>query len=250
MKKTAATIAMALALSAGLTACMPAGTSPSDAEEVTLIQFEEPEEGQTIAIVSTTMGDFSMMLFEEEAPLTTAQFITLVEEGYYDQKTIYCVNQSNHLIWAGATDETGQEGVVVDEEADPIEVEFSQNLWHFTGAVSAFGIEDEGLLSTTVEADSRFFIVGYTEPDADVVEAIEDYYYPDAVVEAYKEYGGQPTYTGEYTVFGHVYEGMEVVEEILLVTVMDEQEYEYIYQPVEDIVINSITLSTYSSTEN
>jgi len=48
----------------------------------------------------------------------------------------------------------------------------------------------------------------------DMMEARGDFHYPKKIREAYLEYGGTPQLDNEYTVFGIVIEGMEVIDKI------------------------------------
>ena len=41
-----------------------------------------PNEGDTIAVVHTTLGDFTMRFFPEQAPKTVTNFINLAKRSY------------------------------------------------------------------------------------------------------------------------------------------------------------------------
>ena len=64
---------------------------------------------------------------------------------------------------------------------------------------------------------------------------------PEAVLSAYNAAGGLPYLDYTDTVFGQVYQGMEVVDAIALVEV-DENG-----KPAEDVLINSVTISSYTA---
>ena len=57
-----------------------------------LIQFESPKDGQTVAeIVVKDYGSIKVMLFEEQAPKAVENFVTHAQEGYYDGLTFHRV---------------------------------------------------------------------------------------------------------------------------------------------------------------
>lgn len=239
------TMAVASIGVACLTSCIPAGTKPPDYSNLNLVQLEQPKPGAEVAVVDTTLGSFSFVLYEEYAPKTVAQFKQLVLEGFYTDNIIYSVDKEINVFMAGATDASGTTGKVTTEDGEGIDTETSKDLWHFTGAISAYG-KEEGMFSTTVKSDSRFFAIGYSEPKTETIEQLESYNYPETVISTYKEVGGQPIYTGQFTVFGQIYEGMETVQSILDVAIEEKTEYENMKAPVEDILIKSIELSTYA----
>ena len=61
------------------------------------------------------------------------------------------------------------------------------------------------------------------------------------VIDAYKEAGGLPYLDNRYTVFGQVYEGMDVVDAIAAVDT-DEND-----KPTEDVLIEKVELAVYST---
>jgi peptidyl-prolyl cis-trans isomerase len=58
---------------------------------------------------------------------------------------------------------------------------------------------------------------------------------PESILKAYKEYGGYPSLFLQYTVFGQVYEGIEVVDKIAAVETNESND-----KPKIDVVIEKI----------
>ena len=63
------------------------------------------------------------------------------------------------------------------------------------------------------------------------------------VVQAYRDGGGAPYLDNLNTVFGQIYSGMDVVDAICSVPVSDDG------TPSEDVILESVTIGTYSSAE-
>ena len=68
-----------------------------------------------------------------------------------------------------------------------------------------------------------------------------DRVYPDAIKVLYQTYGGCPWLDFSYTVFGQVYEGMDVVDAIAAVPTNEQD------KPDTDVVVQSVTFSTYTA---
>lgn len=216
----------------------------------TITQFDPPAQGEEIAVMHTSMGDIKIKFFPEEAPKAVENFKTLAKDGYYDGITFHRVI-NDFMIQGGDPTGTGSGGESMYGE--DFEDEFSPNLYNFRGALSMAnaGPNTNG---------SQFFIVQaktVTEGYWDYIDEIVAEYgtenvlynsqtgnmvkvnYSDEARQIYNEIGGTPHLDYCHTVFGQVFEGMEVVDAIASVAV-DEND-----KPADDVIIESITFENY-----
>ncbi len=235
-----------LAGALSLTAC--AGSAGND-----LPQFSQPAKGQELVILHTSMGDIKLQLFPEEAPKAVENFTTHAKNGYYDGVIFHRVMQ-DFMIQGGDPEGTGMGGESI--WGGGFGYERSDKLRHFKGALamahsqlpdsngSQFYIVQNGKLDARTEAefkqtlDVQNELVGRNADGTDVY--VRDLM-PASVINKYLETGGTPhldlTLNPQdgHTVFGHVVEGMDVVDAIAAVETNDKD------KPLEDVVINSIS---------
>ncbi len=221
-----------------------------------LPQLEGVKAGDTIATIHTNKGDIKVWFFPEYAPKAVENFTTHAKEGYYDNVIFHRVIEG-FMIQGGDPkgDGTGGESIW----GEPFEVEPSFALRHFRGALCM------AKASYDPSIGSQFYIVqnnGLSDEEKTQLEQLksksDDVYYeddkvkltvgesafPEKVIDEYIENGGTPSLDLQYTVFGQVYEGMEVVDAIAAVektTGGDGAES----KPVEDIIIESVEVGTY-----
>lgn len=216
----------------------------------TITQLDPPAQREEIAVMHTSMGDIKIKFFPEEAPKAVENFKTLAKDGYYDGITFHRVI-NDFMIQGGDPTGTGSGGESMYGEY--FEDEFSPNLYNFRGALSMAnaGPNTNG---------SQFFIVQaktVTEGYWDYIDEIVAEYgtenvlynsqtgnmvkvnYSDEARQIYNEIGGTPHLDYCHTVFGQVFEGMEVVDAIASVAV-DEND-----KPADDVIIESITFENY-----
>ena len=166
--------------------------------------IREPEKGETVAILHTSMGDIKMRFLDEIAPLATNNFIALAEAGRYD-KTIFHRVINNFMIQGG--DYTNFDG---------------------TGGVSAYGVEFPNEVSEYASNIRGSVAMANAGPDTNgsqfyINQCPEDNTYLD----------------GGYTVFGWVYEGMDVVDAIASVaTAVGDR-------PLEDVELEYVEVVEY-----
>ena len=71
--------------------------------------------------------------------------------------------------------------------------------------------------------------------------------YPNSLIECYKKYGGYMGLYLCYTIFGQVIDGMDVVDAIANVEVVEREGSTEKSVPVEDVIIDSIEITTYKA---
>lgn len=222
-----------------------------------LPQLKGVQSGDTIATIHTNKGDIKVWFFDDYAPKAVENFVTHAKDGYYNGVTFHRVI-NDFMIQGGDPEGTGAGGESI--WGVPFENEVSLNLRSFRGALcmANAGPDTNG---------SQFYIVQNDQHDAiksmfESTDASQIYQnsnrtfkdkngkdltigdvFPQEVIEAYGELGGYPALDLGYTVFGQVYEGMDIVDAIASVETSQEDGTKD--KPLEDIIINSIEVGTY-----
>ena len=212
------------------------GENGSRTDDEVGFQFDLPHSGDEIAVLNTSKGTIKIRLFEESAPLAVANFKAQISGGYYNGLTFHRV--INDFMIQGGDDEKGSKSVWGKE----YQSEVNRNLQHFTGAVSTAnaGPDTNG---------SQFFIVQGPKVTMDDLEAASTTYNTDDMTEKekqlYIEHGGaywldnHVNSSVAHTVFGQVFEGMDVVNAIASVLTNRSD------KPLDDIVIESASIDVY-----
>lgn len=253
------------------------GIEPSvyyDTEHKAGFQLEKPSDGDTIAIMHTSMGDITLRLFPEQAPKTVTNFLTLAQEGKYDN-TIFHRVIDDFMIQGGDYENFNGTGGTSSYGAD-FEDEFCDKLFNIRGAVSMAnsGPDTNGSQFFINQKSAEAYRAGggwdtYVQQWDYVKQQLRNYsetnfldswiqqngtycYNTDVVSDdiqtLYENNGGNPYLDGAYnavdrghTVFAQVINGMDVVDAIASVEV-DESN-----APLEDVIISSVEVTTYSA---
>lgn len=205
-------------------------------------QLEPPAAGEEYVVMETSMGTIKLRLFPEAAPKTVTNFKNLISTQYYNGVTFHRV-MNDFMIQGGDPTGTGGGGAAFNDGV--LEDEFSRNLFNFRGALA---MANTGAANS---GGSQFFIVQSKNSDF-TADSLRSAGYPEWAVEKYSELGGRPSLDGVYnrplvqsylghTVFGQVFEGMDVVDAIAAVPVDAASNY----KPLEDVVIKSMYLAVY-----
>lgn len=197
------------------------------------VQLTGPAPGDPIAIFDTSMGEIRAVLYPEEAPMAVANFRGLCEQGYYNN-TVFHRSVYGFVVQGGDASGTGLKGSTIWD--GPYPAEYSPKLHHYAGALCAANSPED-----PVSTSSQFYFVqAIPQKLSDEVRTqLSQAGLSEDAVQAYEAAGGLPYLDYTDTVFGQIYEGLSVVDEIARVDT-DEND-----RPLEDVVLNSVTISTY-----
>lgn len=204
-------------------------TETSTVESIDLNFLELPQlntevaDNEDLVEMVTTKGTIKIKLFPELAPKAVENFMTHAKDGYYDGVTFHRVIQ-DFMIQGGDPEGNGTGGESIWGEG--FETEISNQLYNIRGALSMARTQDPN------SNGSQFFIVQNSD---DMHDGLLKDDYPQAIIDAYKN-GGYPSLDGEYTVFGQVVEGMDVVDAIAAVETDSSD------KPTEDVKIEKINI--------
>ena len=192
-------------------------------------QTSAPVKGDIVAVMHTNMGDIKIKLFVNEVPRTAQNFIELAKKGYYNGIIFHRVIK-DFMIQGGDPTGTGMGGESI--YGAKFEDEFDAALHNVRGALSMAnaGPNTNG---------SQFFIVqADTCPETMLsqMEQLTDRGFPVETIEDYKNLGGTPWLDFKHSVFGQVYEGMNVVDDIANVRCGAGD------RPMYDVVIEGIDI--------
>lgn len=203
----------------------------------------------TMIEIKTTLGDIKVMLYNE-TPQHRDNFIKLVNESFYDGTLFHRVIKE-FMIQAGDPDSktaspTQQLGAGGPGYTIPAEILVPQ-LYHKRGALAAARQGDQVNPERKSSGSQFYIVVGktFTDQELDAIErriamssrGAEPFKFTDEQRLTYKSVGGTPHLDGQYTVFGEVVEGFDVMQKIVNAQTRPGD------RPVEDIKILSTKVS-------
>ena len=173
-----------------------------------LAQTEKPE---TLVVIHTSYGDMTAKLYND-TPKHRDNFIKLIKEGWFTDSPF-------HRIIKGFMVQGGQNK---DGRQDPgytIDAEILPNHFHKKGALAAARMGDQ-VNPEKKSSGSQFYIVEGQKVDDNYLNMVTKrtgHQFTDEQKEAYKTLGGTPHLDGDYTVFGELLSGFDVLDKIAAV---------------------------------
>ncbi|MEM9931180.1 MAG: peptidylprolyl isomerase [Bacteroidota bacterium] len=180
----------------------------------TLITCDQDD--STYAIISTDYGDMKVRLFNS-TPQHRDNFIKVAESGLYDGTLFHRVIEGFMIQGGDPDSKAAAPGVSYGRGGPGYLVPAELGNLHFKGALAAARTGNPEKKSS----GSQFYVVhGKIPSDQELAAKSQRNLnsggraYTDAEVQLYKEIGGTPGLDFDYTVFGEVVEGMEVLDAI------------------------------------
>ncbi len=189
MKKALSTLAVAAALL----------LQPAD-----VLGDEEAKKENPVVLMSTSLGDIKIELDREKAPITVNNFLSYVDDKFYDGTVFHRVI-SNFMIQGGGFDADMNQKTA----KAPIKNEAANGLKNDRGTIAM------ARTSVVDSATSQFFI------------NVKD---NEMLNNGVRDFG--------YAVFGRVIEGMDVVDKIKEVSTTSKSGHQNV--PAESVVIKTV----------
>lgn len=189
---------------------------PADENQVTINENMNNQDGENkIAVFTTNLGEFELELFTEQMPITTGNFISLAEAGFYDGVRFHRVIP-NFMIQAG----------------DPLTKEQPDNIAiHGTGG-PGYSVEDEfvaGLSNTR----GTISMANSGQPNSGGSQ-----FFINLADNTFLDFDKEPLQS-KHPVFGQVISGMDIVDQISGVATRPDGEGSY---PLNPVVIEKVEI--------
>jgi len=167
---------------------------------------------ETKALITTEYGDITILLYDS-TPKHRDNFIKLANEGFYDSLLFHRVIDQFMIQGGDPDSKNAPEGQLLGTGGPGYQIDAEIGSPHLYGAVSAARNVNQAKRSS----GSQFFIVTGTIQDNNELNLYEQrkkIKYNEEQRKIYTGKGGYPALDMEYTVFGEVVSGMDVVEKI------------------------------------
>ena len=171
--------------------------------------------------IKTDYGTMVVKLYDS-TPLHRDNFIKLVQQKFYDSLLFHRIIQG-FMIQGGDPQSKNADSTAMlgngEAPGEMIPAEFRQNIYHKKGALAMARTENPEKASS----NCQFYIVQGKPADNDMLNQIEcgvrqngnmGFYFTDAERKTYNTIGGTPFLDQNYTVFGEVIKGLDVIDKI------------------------------------
>lgn len=196
------------------------------------LQVEAPQD--CTVEMETSLGNMTIKLYDE-TPKHRDNFIKLAETGYYDGLLFHRIIEG-FMVQGGDPNSKGADQKARLGSGGPgytVPAEFTDQYAHVKGALCA-ARQGDNANPEKASSGSQFYIVDGREVSADVLDGMEKrkgMVYPAEIRKAYEEFGGTPFLDQDYTVYGMVVKGLDVLDKIASVQTGAAD------RPVEDVKI-------------
>ena len=173
------------------------------------------EDSNTYALIETEQGNMKVLLYDE-TPKHKENFIKLAKEGFFDDLLFHRVIDGFMLQGGDPESRNAPAGKMLGGGGPGYLIDAEIGSPHFKGALAA--ARTGGPSNPEKKSSgSQFYVVQgskQTDEQLDRMEAFKKIKYTPAQRDLYKDIGGRPDLDQDYTVFGEVVEGLDVIDKI------------------------------------
>lgn len=210
-------------------------TQPADAAKQKQQSENQTHAGQPAGpkvLISTPFGDMTAILYDE-TPQHRDNFLKLAREGFYDGTLFHRVIKG-FMIQGGDPDSRGAapgQRLGMGGPGYTIPAEFHPDLIHKKGALAAARLGGPQNPEKRSSGSQFYIVQGKTHNAAELnrIASRTGAFYTGEQIQIYQQLGGTPNLDTEYTVFGEVIDGIEVIDKIAAVKTAPGD------RPVEDV---------------
>jgi peptidyl-prolyl cis-trans isomerase B (cyclophilin B) len=180
-------------------------------------QFETKE---TIVLIETPLGNMKAKLYNS-TPKHKENFLKLVKEGYYDGLLFHRVIKNFMLQGGDPMSKDAPAGVMLGAGGPTYKIPAEIGKLHFKGALAAARLGNQANPNKE-SSGSQFYIVQGQPTNRSQLEMMtkgKNVKYTEEDKKRYEAFGGTPFLDGDYTVFGEVIEGFDIIDRICSVDV-------------------------------
>jgi cyclophilin family peptidyl-prolyl cis-trans isomerase len=215
---------------------LPASAQPN-------VKIKKRDRKRDIEMV-TTEGTIRLRL-SDDTPLHRDNFLRLVKSGFYDSVLFHRVIKGFMIQAGDPNSKTAMAGVPLGggNSGYTVPAEFRPTLFHKKGALAAARTGDDVNPEKRSSASQFYIVQGRTFTDAQL-DSIEVARLQGRKIlpqwrDHYRTIGGTPQLDSNYTVFGEVVSGIDVVDKIASAETSKRQDRD---RPLQDVRILSVKL--------
>lgn len=209
---------------------------------LSLIAFSQRIDNENIiaqkknyVLIETNFGNMKVLLYED-TPLHRENFIKLVKSGFYDGLLFHRVINGFMIQGGDPSSRNAAPGVMLGNGGPGynIPAEFIPKYYHKRGVIAA-AREGDNVNPMKESSGSQFYIVQgkvYNEAIMQKISTQMNKTFSEEQIKVYGTIGGAPWLDNDYTVFGEVIEGLEVIDKIAAV------KCDNVNRPLEDVRMN------------
>jgi peptidyl-prolyl cis-trans isomerase B (cyclophilin B) len=173
------------------------------------------ESKDTVVLIETDFGKMKAKLYDS-TPKHKKNFLKLVHEAYYDSLLFHRVIKNFMAQGGDPGSRHAIPGMLLGNGGPEYKIPAEIGKFHFKGALAA-ARQGNQTNPNKQSSGSQFYIVQgqpTTKGQLDMMTQGKNIKYTEADIKKYETLGGTPFLDGDYTVFGEIIEGLEVIDRI------------------------------------